>query len=67
MMEMKCERSSANLCLFFEWESTWGLVLWLTWIDVKLCIVNAERVEHANELLKKHFEYNDIGKVKDYI
>jgi hypothetical protein len=36
-------------------------------INNKLCIVNAKHVEHEKELLKKHFNYNDIGKVQDYI
>ena len=38
---MKCERFSADPCLFFKWDSTWGLAMWLTWIDDKLCIANA--------------------------
>ena len=44
-----------------------GLVLRLTWIDDKLCIAHANRVEHEKELLKGHFKCDDIGKVKDYI
>ena len=41
--------------------------MWLTWIDDKLCIANAKRVEHEKELLKRHFKCDDIGKVKDYV
>ena len=38
MKDMQCERSKADPCLFFKWDPTWGLVMWLTWIDDKLCI-----------------------------
>ncbi len=64
---MKCERSSADPCLFFKWDLAWGLVMWLTWIDDKLCIANAKRVEHEKELLKKHFKCDNVGRVKGYI
>jgi hypothetical protein len=36
------------------------------WIDDKLCIANAMRVEHDKELLKRHFGCDDIGKMQDY-
>ena len=41
--------------------------MWLTWIDDKLCIVNAKQVEHEKELLKRHFKSDDIEKLHDYI
>ena len=67
MNEMKCDQSRADPCLFFKWDTNWGLVMWLTWIDDKLCIANAKRVEHEKELLKKHFKCDDVGRVQDYI
>ena len=67
MKKMNCDRSSADPCLFFKWDITWGLILWLTWIDDKFCIVNAKRVEHEKELLKTYFKCDDIWKIKDYI
>jgi hypothetical protein len=67
MKKMNCDRSSADPCLFFKWDVTWGLVLWLTWIDDKLCIANAKCVEHKKELLKGHFKCDDVCRVKDYI
>ena len=51
----------------FKWGTNWGLVMWLTWIDDKLCIGNAKHVEHKKELLKRHFKCDDICKVQDYI
>ena len=67
MKKMECDQSRADPCLFFKWDSNWGLVMQLTWIDKELCIANAKHVEHKKELLKKHFEYDDIGRVQDYI
>jgi hypothetical protein len=42
-------------------------VLWLKWIDDKLCIANPERVQTEKEEIKKHFQCDDVGAVKDYI
>ena len=67
MKEMQCKRSMADPCLFVKWNSTWGLVIWLTWIDDKLCIAHAKQVKYEKELLKQHFKCDDIEKVKDYI
>lgn len=67
MKEMKCDQSRADPYLFFKWDLTWGLVMWLTWIDSKLCIANAKHFEHEKELLKKHFQCDDFGKLTDYI
>ena len=67
MKDMQCQWSMVDRCLFFKWDSTWGLVMWLTWIDDKLCIAHAKRVEQEKELLKRHFKCDDIGKVNDYI
>ena len=37
---IKCERSSTDPCLFFKCDLAWGLVMWLTGINDKLCIAN---------------------------
>lgn len=29
MKDMECKRSRADLCLFFKWDSSWGLVMGL--------------------------------------
>jgi hypothetical protein len=67
MKKMECDQSRANTCLFFKWDSNWGLAMWLAWIDDKLCFAYTNRVEHEKELLKKHFKCDDIGEVQDYI
>jgi hypothetical protein len=67
MRKMKCARSNADPCLFFKWHPIYGLVLWLKWIDDKLCIANPERVQTEKEEIKKHFQCDDVGAVKDYI
>ncbi len=47
MKEMKCSRSTTDPCLLFKWDPIWGLVMWLTWIDDKLCITNVKHLEHG--------------------
>ena len=39
----------ADPCLFFKGNSSWGLIMWLTYIDDKLCIANAKHAEHKKE------------------
>ena len=58
MNDMKCEDSRANPCLFFNWDSSWGLVIWLTLIDYKLCIAHTNWGEY-----KKHFSRSTSSKM----
>ena len=67
MKEIKYDRSRDDPCVFFKWDLTWGLVMWLTWINDKLYIANAKHIEHEKELLKKHFKCDDVGKLTNYI
>ena len=67
MKKMKCERSKADPCLFFKWDNLYGLVMWLTWIDDKLCIASQDIIEREKEELKTHYKCDDVGPVEDYI
>lgn len=67
MKDMTCTCSRVDPCFVFKQDSSWGLVMWLTWIDDKLCIANVEYVEHEKNLLKKHFKCDDVGRVKNFI
>lgn len=67
MKKMRCERSKADPCLFFKWDDLCGLVMWLTWIDDKLCIANPAIIEREKEELKSHYKCDDVGPVEDYI
>jgi hypothetical protein len=70
MKKMRCERSKADpcFCLFFKWDDLCGLVMWLTWINDKLCIANQDIIiEREKEELKSHYKCDDVGLVEDYI
>ena len=67
MKKINCERSKADPCLFFRWDEKDGLILWLTWIDDKLCIANPDVIKDEKEKMKQHFECDDVGEVVDYI
>jgi hypothetical protein len=62
-----CERSKADPCLFFKWDDLCGLVMWLTWLDKKLCIANQTIIKREKEELKSHHKCDDVGPVEDYI
>ena len=67
MKKLSCERSKADPCLFFRWDEKDGLILWLTWIDDKLCIAHPDVIKDEKDRMKKHFECDDVGEVVDYI
>ena len=67
MRAMMYERSTADPCLFYRWDVKYGLSIWLTWIDDKLCIANKGSIKSEKNKLMQHFKCDDVGEVKDYI
>ena len=65
--QLNTKRSKADPCLFYKWDPTWGLVMWLTWIHDKLCIAHRDCVKSEKEMLMQHFKCDDIGIIEDFI
>jgi hypothetical protein len=63
---MTYERSKVDPCLFFKW-TTYGLVLWITWVDDCLVCGNKKGVLEAKKLLMERFDCDEIGKLTEYI
>jgi hypothetical protein len=63
---MTYERSKADPCLFFKW-TTYGLVLWITWVDDCLVCGNKKGVLEAKKLLMERFDCDEVGELTEYI
>jgi hypothetical protein len=59
-------RSKADPCLYYHW-TVLGLVLIISWVDDLLICGQKEAVLKTKEDLKKHFEIDDVGELKEYV
>ncbi len=66
MQANRFEQSGADPCLFFTWTPE-GIVILLTWVDDNLIIAPPLIVENEKDIMKQHFECNDIGDLRKYI
>ncbi len=60
------EQINADPCLFFKWRPE-GIVMCLTWVNDDLVIAPPSIVEGENDMMKQHFECDDIGDLSKYI
>jgi hypothetical protein len=66
LRHMLYERSKADPCLYYRWTS-YGLVLWLSWVDDCLVCGRREGVEEAKKGLMERFDCDDLGEMTEYI
>jgi hypothetical protein len=62
---MNYMRSKANACLYYLWNNN-GLVIWLSWVDDCLICGEKEDILYAKEEMKKQFDYDEVGELKEY-
>jgi hypothetical protein len=62
---MNYMRSKANACLYYLWNNN-GLVIWLSWVDDCLICGEKEDILYAKEEMKKRFDYDEVGELKEY-
>jgi len=60
------ERSEADPCLFYAWRNE-GLVIWVTWVDDNMVIAPPNIVDREKDMMKNHFECDDLGNMTEYI
>jgi hypothetical protein len=63
---MRFARSKADPCLFFKW-TTYGLVVWISWVDDFLICGPKEGVMESKAQMMDVFECDDIGEMKEYV
>ncbi len=60
------ERSEANQCLIYAWRNK-GLEIWVTQVDDNMVIARPSIIEQEEDMMKKHFECDDLGNMTEYI
>ncbi len=60
------EQSNAYPCIFFKWRHE-GIVIQVTWKDNNLVIAPSSCVEPEKDMMKCHFECDDIGVLSECI
>ena len=63
---MEFKRSKADPCLYFAW-TTYGLILWMSWVDDLLACGKKDGVMIAKSKMLKHFECDEVGEVNEYV
>ena len=67
MDEMHFARSKADPCLYFKWDTKYGLLLIISWIDDLAILGTRAGVEATKDELFKHFDCDDTGEMKEYV
>ncbi len=60
------ERSKADPCLFYARRNK-CLVIWVTWVDDNMVIAPPNIMDQDKDMMKNHFECDDLGKMTEYI
>ncbi len=60
-------RSKADPCLYYKWTNSYGLVIWISWVDNCLVCGTPDRVREAKAQRMKCFDCDDIGDLTEYI
>ena len=66
LQRMNFERSKADACLYFCWTS-YGLVIFISWVDDLLCCGKEEAVKEAKATLFDEFDCDDVGALIEYV
>ena len=64
---MRYKRSKADLCLYYKWIMSGGLILWVSWIDDCLCVSKENLLLKAKKELLTRFDCNDTGNMDKYV
>ena len=67
MRYMKYDRSRADPCLYWKYNESDGLSVWLSWVDDCCILGKAKAVFENKEKLKQLFDCDDVGELKEYV
>jgi hypothetical protein len=66
IQDMGLQRNKADPCVYFKWTNE-GLMIWSSWVDDLLSCGDKAEVQKGREALKKHFELDEVGELKEYV
>ena len=67
MNDMEHKKSKADPCMYYSWNSSENLAIWIIWIDDNLCIGNRKVVKREVQMLSDRFEVDDVGTLEEYV
>ena len=68
MLTLGFAKSHADPCLYFKWDATHGLIVWLSWIGDLLVFNKCEACVLAEvQGIKEVFDVDDVGPLEDYL
>ena len=67
MNELGYMQNKVDPCLYYKWDPTIGLIVWLSFIDDMLIVCKEEGMDIVKKRFTKTVECDDIGPMKEYI
>ena len=67
MNELGYMQNRADPCLYYKWDETFGLIVWLSFIDDMLIVCAQDTMDRIKKKFTETVDCNDIGEMNEYI
>ena len=67
MNSMGYKRNRADPCLYYKWDSTVGLIMWISFIDDMLVVCNEKYMDDVKQKFTNTVDCDDMGAMVEYI
>ena len=67
MNAMGYKRNRADPCLYYKWDSTMGLIMWISFIDDMLVLCNEKYMDDIKQKFTNTVDCDDMGAMVEYI
>ena len=67
MNSMGYKRNCADPCLYYKWDSTMGLIMWISFIDDMLVVCNEKYMDDVKQKFTNTVYCEDMGAMVEYI
>ena len=67
MHSMGYKRNRADPCLYYKWDNTMGLIMWISFIDDMLVVCNKKYMDDVKQKFTNTVDCDDMGAMIEYI
>ena len=67
MNELGYKQNRADPCLYYKWDKTFGLIVWLSFIDDMLIVCAEDTMDSIKKKFTETVDCDDIGEMNEYI
>ena len=67
MNSMGYKRNRADSCLYYKWDNTMGLIMWISFIDDMLVVCNEKYMDDVKQKFTNTVDCDDMGAMVEYI